>query len=252
MNDHTKISWTERSANPVTGCQHAGTPECDKCYARLMAHRLQAMGNPRYTNGFNVTLHPEVLDELLATDPSKPFLCFMPSMGDLFIDEVPEQFIDQTMDVVERTPHITYQILTKRSARMASYFSSRRCPANAWLGVTCGHKDSLFRLDDLRGIAAPVRFVSAEPLLGDLANEGMELSGIDWVIVGGESGPGARPMEPSSAMNLKQLADASGTSFFFKQWGTWGEDNVRRSKEANGHLLGGVEYHNYPTPRLIY
>lgn len=252
MNDHTKISWTERSANPVTGCQHAGTPECDKCYARLMALRLQAMGNPRYTNGFNVTLHPEVLDELLATDPSKPFLCFMPSMGDLFIDEVPEYFIDQTMDVVERTPHITYQILTKRSARMASYFSSRRCPANAWLGVTCGHKDSLFRVDHLRGIAAPIRFISAEPLLSDLANEGMDLNGIDWIIVGGESGPSARQMEVSHAENLRLLAKASGTTFFFKQFGTWGEDGVRRSKEANGHLLGGVEYHNYPTPRMNY
>ena len=173
-------------------------------------------------------------------------------MGDLFHVEVPESFIDQVIGVVMSTPWITFQILTKRSARMASYFSSHRCPANAWLGVTCGCKKSLVRVDDLRGIAAPVRWLSIEPCLSDLANEGLDLTGIDWIIVGGESGQRARPMEESWAMNLKQLADASGTSFFFKQWGTWGVDGIRRSKEANGHLLGGVEYHNYPTPRLVY
>lgn len=125
-------------------------------------------------------------------------------------------------------------------------------PANAWLGVTCDCKKSLVRVDDLRSIAAPVRWLSIEPCLSDLANEGMDLTGIDWIIVGGESGQHARPMEESWAMNLKQLADTSGTTFFFKQWGTWGVDGVRRSKKNNGHLLDGVEYHNYPTPRVNY
>lgn len=249
---NTLISWTEMSWNPVTGCSHAGTDECDNCYACSMASRLKGMGNPRYSNGFKVTCHPEALNEPLATDPSKEFTCFLPSMGDLFHDDVPESFIDQVIGVIMSTPWITYQILTKRSARMASYFSSHRCPANAWLGVTCGCKKSLVRVDDLRCIAAPVRWLSIEPCLSDLANEGLDLTAIDWIIVGGESGQRARPMEASWAMNLKQLADASGSSFFFKQWGTWGEDNVHRSKEANGHLLGGVEYHNYPTPRVNY
>ena len=249
MND-TSISWTELSWNPVTGCTHAGTDECDRCYAAALAKRLKDMGNPRYVNGFKVTLHPEALKEPLAF--KNKAMCFLPSMGDLFHDDVPESFIDQVIDVVEQTPNITYQLLTKRSKRLKAYFTQRRCAPNLWLGVTCGHKDSLFRVDDLRGIAAPVRFISAEPLLGDLANEGMDLTGIDWCIAGGESGPNARPMQEAWALNLKDLAVASGTTFFFKQWGTWGVDGVRRSKKANGHLLGGVEYHNYPTPRLIY
>lgn len=249
MND-TSISWTELSWNPVTGCTHAGTPECDKCYAAALAKRLKGMGNPRYVNGFKVTLHPGALKEPFAF--KNKAMCFLPSMGDLFHVDVPDNFIEQVINVVEQTPNITYQLLTKRSDRLKAYFTQRRCPSNLWLGVTCGHKDSLFRVDDLRGIAAPVRFVSAEPLLSDLANEGMDLNGIDWCIVGGESGTGARPMDESWAMNLKSLADASGTTFFFKQWGTWGADGVRRSKKANGHLLGGVEYHIYPTPRVNY
>ena len=248
----TSISWTEMSWNPVSGCSHAGTDECDRCYARSMALRLKGMGNPRYSNGFKVTCHPEALNEPLATDPNKGFMCFLPSMGDLFHDDVPESFIDQVIDVVERTPWITYQILTKRSARMASYFSSHHCPANAWLGVTCGCKASLFRVDDLRDIATPVRWLSIEPCLSDLANEGLDLTSIDWIIVGGESGQGARPMQEAWAMNLRDLADASGTAFFFKQWGSIGADGVRRSKSANGHLLAGVEFHNYPIPRMLY
>ena len=241
------MSW-----NPVTGCDHAGTEECDNCYAKVMAKRLRAMRKPRYSNGFKVTCHPEALNEPLATDPNKEFMCFLPSMGDLFHDDVPESFIDQVLNVVERTPWITYQILTKRSARMASYFSSHRCPANAWLGVTCGCKKSLVRVDDLRGIAAPVRWLSIEPCLSDLANEGLDLTGIDWIVVGGESGPKSRPMQESWAMNLKNLADATGSVFFFKQIGTIGFDGQRRSKKANGHLLGGVEYYNFPTPRVNY
>lgn len=246
---NTLIDWTDKVWNPCTGCEKIAA-ECRECYAEKMARRLQAMGNPRYVNGFKMTLHPEALKEPFEWKGN--VMCFLPSMGDLFHVDVPESFIDQVIDVVEQTPNITYQLLSKRSDRLKAYFTQRRCPSNLWLGVTCGHKDSLFRVDDLRNIAAPVRFVSAEPLLGDLANQGMDLNGIDWCIVGGESGPNARPMQEAWALNLKDLADASGTTFFFKQWGTWGVDGVRRSKKANGHLLGGVEYHNYPTPRLNY
>ena len=249
MND-TSISWTELSWNPVTGCNHADTPECDECYAKVMARRLQAMGNPRYVNGFKVTLHPEALKEPFAF--KNKAMCFLPSMGDLFHVDVPDDFIDQVINVVEQTPNITYQLLTKRSDRLKAYFTQRRCAPNLWLGVTCGHKDSLFRVDDLREIGAPVHFISAEPLLGDLANQGMDLTGIDWCIVGGESGPNARPMQEAWAMNMKDLADANGTAFYFKQWGTWDVNGVRRSKSANGHLLGGVEYYNYPTPRVNF
>ena len=217
---------------------------------KLWAERLQAMGNPRYVNGFKVTLHPEALKEPFAF--KNKAMCFLPSMGDLFHVDVPDRFIDQVIDVVEQTPNVTYQLLTKRSKRFKAYFAQRRCAPNLWLGVTCGHKDSMSKVDDLREIAAPVRFISAEPLLGDLANQGMDLTGIDWCIAGGESGKKARRMHPAWPMNLKHLADVSGTTFFFKQWGAWGADGVFRSKKANGHLLGGVEYHNYPTPRLNY
>ena len=250
--NRTSISWTEFTWNPVTGCTGAGTPECDHCYAEALTPWLQGMGNPRYNNGFNVTLHPEALGEPLATNPNMKRYCMLPSMGELFHHQVTEAFIDDVFSVVERTPWITYQVITKWSYRLNDYFTKNRCPANVWLGVTCGCKQSLFRVEHLRGLAAPVRWLSIEPCLDDLANEGLDFSGIDWSVVGGESGPKARPMLEAWALNLKDLADANGTAFFFKQWGTWGEDNVRRSKEANGHLLGGVEYHNYPTPRLIY
>ncbi|MBQ3362555.1 MAG: phage Gp37/Gp68 family protein [Muribaculaceae bacterium] len=247
---NTLIDWTDKVWNPCTGCEKI-SPECRLCYAEVMANRLKGIGHPHYRNGFNVTIHPDALNIPFGWKGN--VMCFLPSMGDLFHKDVPDDFIDQVICVVEQTPNVTYQLLTKRSGRLKSYFTQRRCAPNLWLGVTCGHKDSIFRVDDLRDIAAPVRFVSAEPLLGDLANEGLILTGIDWIIVGGESGGiRARPMDESWAMNLKQLADACGTTFFFKQWGSWGVDNVRRSKSANGHLLGGVEYHNYPTPRLIY
>lgn len=248
----TNISWTELTWNPVTGCTHCGTRECDNCYARTMALRLRAMHNPRYANGFTPTPHPEALGEPLATNPSKKIMCFLPSMGDLFHEDIPQDFIGDVIDVVEKSPWITYQILTKRSARMAAYFRHRRCPANVWLGVTCGCKESLFRVDELRNVSAPVRWLSIEPCLDDLANNGLDLNNIDWIVVGGESGSGARQMQEAWALNLKQLADASGVAFFFKQWGVWGPNGSRSSKRKNGHLLGGVEYHNYPTPRLIY
>ena len=247
---NTLIDWTDKVWNPCTGCEKIA-PECRECYAEGWAKRLQAMGNPRYVNGFKVTLHPQALKEPFGWKGN--VMCFLPSMGDLFHDDVPDDFIDQVIDVVEQTPNVTYQLLTKRSDRLKAYFAQRRCAPNLWLGVTCGHKDSMSKVDDLREIAAPVRFISAEPLLGDLANEGMDLTGIDWCIVGGESGNNnARPMKEAWAVNMKSLADASGTTFFFKQWGVWGADGVFRSKKANGHLLGGVEYHNYPTPRLNY
>ena len=246
---NTLIDWTDKVWNPCTGCEKIA-PECRECYAEGWAKRLQAMGNPRYVNGFKVTLHPEALKEPFAF--KNKAMCFLPSMGDLFHDDVPDDFIDQVIDVVEQTPNVTYQLLTKRSKRFKAYFAQRRCAPNLWLGVTCGHKDSMSKVDDLREIAAPVRFISAEPLLGDLANQGMDLTGIDWCIAGGESGKKARRMLPAWPMNLKHLADVSGTTFFFKQWGAWGADGVFRSKKANGHLLGGVEYHNYPTPRLNY
>ena len=249
----TSISWTEFTWNPVSGCSHAGTPECDNCYAKVLANRLHCAGNPRYVNNFGVTIHPEALLESMPK--KKKAMCFFPSMGDLFHKLVPESFIDQAIRVIEQRPNITFQLLTKRSERMKAYFETHRCPSNLWLGVTCGHKDSLFRVDDLRGIAAPVRFVSAEPLLSDLANEGLDLIDIDWIIAGGERAPktAVRRMREDWVLNLKNIADANGTAFFFKQWGNIGPDGIwRHDPKKNGDLLGGVNYHNYPTPRVNY
>ena len=238
----TKIEWTERTWNPVTGCtkQSAG---CAHCYAETMARRLHAMGLKKYSNGFEPTLHPESLDEPLAWKKgSSIFVC---SMSDLFHPDVPFEFIDKVMATIEATPQHRYQLLTKRAERMAEYFSTREVPVNAWLGVTVECRQVLSRIDALRSIEdATVRFLSCEPLLEDLGD--FDLTGIQWMIVGGESGPNARPMHEQWVLNLRQLAKRHRVSFFFKQWGTWGRDGVKRSKHANGKKLEGKVVQQMP------
>lgn len=240
----TKIEWTERVWNPVTGCtrQSAG---CAHCYAETMARRLKAMGIAKYKNGFEVTLHPETLIEPLGWKRgSNIFVC---SMGDLFHRDVPFEFVDQVMDVVKRAPQHRFQILTKRAERMAEYFASHEVPKNAWLGVTVECDDTKFRIDCLREIAgASVLFLSCEPLLADLGT--LDLKGIHWVIVGGESGPSARPMQEQWVLNVQSQCRQQRVAFFFKQWGTWGQDGVKRSKHANGKLLQGKVVQEMPFP----
>jgi len=238
----TKIEWTDRTWNPVTGCtrQSAG---CAHCYAEVMARRLQAMGLAKYAHGFELTLHPDDLQTPLSwKQPSMIFVC---SMSDLFHPDVPFEFIDRVMLTILSTPQHRYQLLTKRAERMEEYFRSRPVPPNAWLGVTVENADALQRIDALRSISgASVRFLSCEPLLSDLGE--MNLRGIDWVIAGGESGPLARPMKKEWLLHLKQQASAQRVSFFFKQWGTWGEDGVKRSKHANGKTIDGRIYQRMP------
>ena len=238
----TKIEWTERTWNPVTGCtkQSAG---CAHCYAETMTRCLHAMGLKKYSNGFEPTLHPESLDEPLAWKKgSSIFVC---SMSDLFHPNVPFEFIDKVMATIEATPQHRYQLLTKRAERMAEYFSTREVPVNAWLGVTVECRQVLSRIDALRSIEdATVRFLSCEPLLEDLGD--FDLTGIQWMIVGGESGPNARPMHEQWVLNLRQLAKRHRVSFFFKQWGTWGRDGVKRSKHANGKKLEGKVVQQMP------
>ena len=238
----TKIEWTERTWNPVTGCTKQ-SPGCAHCYAETMARRWHAMGLKKYSNGFEPTLHPESLDEPLAWKKgSSIFVC---SMSDLFHPDVPFEFIDKVMATIEATPQHRYQLLTKRAARMAEYFSMREVPVNAWLGVTVECRQVLSRIDDLRSIeGATVRFLSCEPLLEDLGD--FDLTGIQWMIVGGESGPNARPMLEPWVLNLRQLAKRHRVSFFFKQWGTWGRDGVKRSKHANGKKLEGKVVQQMP------
>lgn len=233
----SKIEWTDASWNPITGCTKISSG-CQHCYAEVMARRLCAMRVDKYKNGFQVTLHEDCLDEPVKW--RKPKTIFVCSMSDLFHKDVPFDFIDKVLAVIERTPQHRYQILTKRADRMAEYFSTRSVPGNVWLGVTVDVRASKQRIDALRSIKdSPIRFLSCEPLLEDLGT--LELRDIDWIIVGGESGRQARPMKEEWALNIKEQVDAAGKAFFFKQWGTWGSDGVKRDKHKNGKkLLGEV------------
>lgn len=226
----TKIEWTERTWNPVTGCTKRSNG-CKHCYAEAMARRLFAMGNYKYRNGFKNTIHPEALEEPLKW--RKASVVFVCSMGDLFHEDVPFEFIDNVMDVISKTPQHTYQLLTKRAERMAEYFSSRLIPQNVWLGVTVEDTLTKYRIDFLRNLSAQVKFLSCEPLLCDLGE--LDLEGIDWIIVGGESGPIARPMKEEWVLNIKRQAEQKSIPFFFKQWGTWSKEGVKGNKKKNGN-----------------
>ena len=232
---NSNIEWTEQTWNPVTGCTKI-SPGCKHCYAEAMARRLQAMSSPAYRNGFVLTLHEDRLDEPLRR--KKPTVYFVNSMSDLFHEDVPDAFIEQVMAVAAQTPQHTYQILTKRAERLPRFFSQRPVPGNVWLGVSVENRRyGLPRIDHLRPVAARVRFLSVEPLLEDLGP--LNLDGIQWVIVGGESGPDARPMRQEWALAVREQCQAAHVAFFFKQWGTWGADGVRRDQRANGRLLAG-------------
>ena len=165
-------------------------------------------------------------------------------MSDLFQENVPFVFIDQVLKTIRETPQHRYQLLTKRSERMAEYFATRDVPANVWLGVTVECQATRLRIDVLRNVPATIRFISCEPLIEDLGK--LNLSGIDWVIVGGESGPNARPMKEEWVLNIKRQVEAEGAAFFFKQWGTWGSDGVKRNKHKNGKLLEGEVVQEIP------
>lgn len=242
MSNLSKIEWTEHTWNPVTGCTKV-SPGCENCYAEVMAFRLQSMGVRGYENGFEISIIEERLNQPLLRKKSTKY--FVNSMSDLFHEEVPDSFIDKVFEVINMTPHHIYQILTKRAYRLAKYFSDRYVPKNAWIGVSVEDKRyGTPRIDKLRSINAGIRFLSIEPLLEDLGS--LNLKGIDWVIVGGESGPKARPMKEEWVMNIKKQCDESQAAFFFKQWGGWGADGKRRSKKANGRKLGGEIFNGMP------
>lgn len=242
----TAIEWTEETWNPVTGCSKVSAG-CANCYAEKMAARLQVMGAPGYDNGFELTLMPERLNQPLRK--KKPTRYFVNSMSDLFHEDIPDRFIDDIFAVMSQTPQHTYQILTKRSWRLPEYFGTRELPANIWLGVTVEDRTSgIARIDHLRQVNAAIRFLSVEPLLEDLGT--LDLHDIHWVIVGGESGPHARPMSQEWVLSIKDQCEKSGSAFFFKQWGTWGIDRVKRNKKANGRMLLGKTWSDYPAPQM--
>lgn len=237
----SRIEWTEKTWNPVTGCTKFSAG-CLHCYAETMAHRLKAMGLKKYSNGFNPTIHEEALKEpCLWKTPHTIFVC---SMADLFHESIPFSFIDQVMQTIKETPQHRYQILTKRANRMNEYFLINDVPRNAWLGVTIENVNAKPRIDILRNMKSPIRFLSCEPLLEDLGE--LDLMGIDWIIVGGESGVQARPMKPEWVMSIQEQANGKGIPFFFKQWGTWGADGVKRNKRSNGKLLNGEVFQQMP------
>jgi protein gp37 len=238
----SSIEWTEHTWNPVTGCTKL-SPGCTHCYAETMARRLHAMGAAGYENGFELTLHPDRLQQ--PKQRRSPTTYFVNSMSDLFHEAVPDRFIEQVLAVCAETPQHTYQVLTKRADRLPRFFRSRSCPANVWLGVSVEDKRyGVPRIAQLRRVSAAVRFLSVEPLLEDLGP--LDLTGIQWVIAGGESGPKARPMAQAWAVRVRDQAAAQGVAFFFKQWGAWGPDGVRRDKKRNGRELDGRYWDEFP------
>ena len=239
MPSASKIEWTETTWNPVSGCSKISSG-CLNCYAERMAHRLKAMGNPNYRNGFDVTLHPHLVEAPLSWRSSR--LVFVNSMSDLFHEDIPIDFIREVFSTMERAHWHTFQILTKRSERLRELASGLQWPSNVWMGVSVEDDEVRHRLDDLRQVNAAVRFLSLEPLIGPLSD--LDLQGIHWVIVGGESGPGARPMEPEWVLDLRDQCRAVTVPFFFKQWGGV-------VKKRNGRQLEGKTWDQLPRQRAI-
>lgn len=237
----TKIEWTTETWNPVTGCTQLSAG-CVNCYAKTIALQMQKNGVRKYANGFTVTMHEYALNmPRLLHEPSFIFVC---SMADLFHKDVTFEFIDKVMDVIRSTPWHTYQILTKRAERMAEYFATRAIPANTWLGVSVEASNVKYRIDSLRKLPASIRFLSCEPLVEDLGD--LDLTNIDWVIVGGEHAANARPMSEEWVLSIKEQTEKQGALFFFKQWGNIGRDGVYRSVERNGSELQGKTYKAMP------
>jgi protein gp37 len=234
MSGLSSIEWTDVTWNPVTGCTKISAG-CKNCYAERMAKRLKAMHSARYANGFEVTLHPEALDEPYGW--KKPRMVFVNSMSDLFHPEVPTEFIQRIFETMRNTPQHNYQILTKRSDRLQDEAADFDWPANVWMGVSVEDDRVVNRIDDLRKVKAAVRFLSLEPLIGPLYN--LNLDGIDWVIVGGESGPKSRLMHKEWVDSIKVQCEEAEVAFFFKQWG-----GVR--KHITGRTLNGKIFNEMP------
>lgn len=230
----SSIEWTDATWNPVTGCTKISAG-CKNCYAERMAQRLQAMGVEAYRDGFSLTLQPKTLDVPLHWRQSRTI--FVNSMSDLFHKDVPTSYIQQVFDVMVRADWHRYQVLTKRSDRLLELAQALPWPEQVWMGVSVEDARVQHRIDDLRKVPAAVRFLSCEPLIGPLQR--LDLSGIDWVIAGGESGPGARPMDPDWARSLRDQCARAGVAFFFKQWGGV-------NKKTAGRILDGRTWDEMP------
>ncbi len=238
MSSSTEIEWTDATWNPVTGCSKL-TPGCDNCYAERFSERFRGVPDHPFANGFDLTLRPERLTQPLTW--KKPRRIFVNSMSDLFHKEVPRTFIDSVFDIMEISDRHTFQVLTKRSSLLARYLRARYggglAPAHIWFGVSIEDRKNAVRLKHLQAAQASVKFVSFEPLLAPVGD--LNLKGIDWAIVGGESGPKARPMDEAWALEIRDLCKRDRVAFFFKQWG-----GVR--PKSGGRLLRGREWNQYP------
>lgn len=228
------IEWTESTWNPLTGCTKI-SPGCKYCYAERMAKRLQSMGSANYADGFELRLHPHALELPLLW--RKPQTIFVNSMSDLFHKNVPLHYIQEVFDVMNRADWHRFQVLTKRADRLREVAGTLEWPAHIWMGVSVESKDYLQRIDDLRATSAHVKFLSLEPLLGPLNS--MNLGSIDWVIVGGESGPKARPMEAHWVRDIRDQCRTAGVPFFFKQWGG-------KNKKKAGRILDNRTWDDMP------
>lgn len=237
----SSIEWTEATWNPVTGCTEV-SPGCAHCYAKTFAERFRGVPGHPYENGFDLQLRPERLRQPLRW--KKPRTIFVNSMSDLFHEDVPYEYIKQVFDVMKSAGHHRFQVLTKRSERLAELAPSLPWPENVWMGVSVENQRFASRVDDLRETDAAVRFLSCEPLLGFLD---LNLDGIHWVIVGGESGPGARRMKPEWACAVRDQCVEAKVPFFFKQWGAHDEEGKRVGKKRSGRVIGGSTFSELPT-----
>ncbi len=245
MAQKSEIEWTDGTWNPVTGCTKISLG-CDNCYAETFAERFRGVSGHHFEHGFDLQLRPDRLAQPRTWKGRK--VVFVNSMSDLFHKEIPLSYIDQVFDVMEECSQHVFQILTKRSSLMRDYaksrYSERKAPKHIWLGTTVENAQAKSRIDHLRDTPAGIRFLSLEPLLGALGT--LDLTDIDWAIVGGESGAKARPMKEEWVSEILSQCRDQGTHFFFKQWGRFSAEGKASSKKKNGRLFQGVEYNERP------
>ncbi len=238
MSKESAIEWTDATWNPVTGCTKI-TRGCDNCYAERLAERFRGVPGHPFEKGFDLTLHPERLSQPLSW--KRPRMIFVNSMSDLFHKEISTELIDRVFDTMEAADRHIFQVLTKRSALMKHYLERRYgqavAPRHIWCGVSVEDHTATSRIRHLQKAPVPIRFLSIEPLLGPVGD--LNLKGISWVIVGGESGPKARPMERSWVLNIRDVCEREGVAFFFKQWGG-------RTPKSGGRMLEGIEHNAMP------
>ena len=254
----TQIEWTDATWNPVAGCSLASAG-CKNCYAMIMAKRLEAMGVKKYkgltqTKGGNTTWNGTVREDAKSLEVplqwKKPRKIFVNSMSDLFHESVSDNFILSVWDVMEKTPQHNYQILTKRPERMKDFLLriEKDILPNVWLGTSVENKEATYRIGELRKVPSTIRFISFEPLIGSVGD--INLEGIHWAIIGGESGKNARPIKEDWIDEIHKQCHRYNTAFFFKQWGSWGKDNQKRSKKANGRIYKGQTWDEMPVQSM--